>query len=74
MRIKVKVIPRAKNERIEKSEDGLKVYLNAPALEGRANLKLIEVLAHYFKTKKYNIQIIKGEKNREKIIEISEVS
>jgi hypothetical protein len=74
MRIKVKVIPRARLERIEEFQGGLKVYLRQPALEGRANSKLIEVLAGYFKTKKYNIRIIKGEKNREKIIEISEVS
>jgi len=47
------------------------VYLNEPAIEGRANKKLIELLADYYQTKKYNIKIIKGQKQREKIVEIN---
>ena len=61
-----------KPERVEASAEGLKVYISAPALEGRANKKLIEVLAEHFKIKKYNIEIIAGEKSRKKIIEIRE--
>jgi uncharacterized protein (TIGR00251 family) len=72
MQIKVKVVPNAKKERVETTAEGLKIYINTPALEGRANKKLIEVLAEHFKTKKYNIEIIAGEKSRKKIIEIRE--
>lgn len=72
MKLKVRVIPRAKKERIEKQEDGLKVYITEPAIEERANQKLIEVLADYFNTKKYNITIIKGKKQRDKVVEINE--
>lgn len=71
MTIKVKVIPRAKKEKIEEVEGAFKVYIKAPAIEGRANKRLIEIIAEYFKVKKYNINIIKGETNREKIIEIN---
>ncbi|MFA5271149.1 MAG: DUF167 domain-containing protein [Candidatus Omnitrophota bacterium] len=70
MTIKVKVVPRAKKEKIEKVEDVFKVYMTEPAIENRANKKLIEMIAEHFKVKKYNISIIKGLKNREKTIEI----
>ena len=72
--VKVRVAPRAKKTRIEVFHEGLKVYLNEPALRGRANKKLIEVLAQYYKTKKCRITIVKGLKQRDKIIRIDETS
>lgn len=74
MTIKVRVIPRAKKEKIEEFNEGLKVYVTAPAIEGKANKKLIEIIAAHFKVKKYNVAIIKGESSREKIIEINEAN
>lgn len=70
MRIKVKVIPRAKKEKIEKTDDVFKIYIAEPALENRVNKRLIEMIAGYFNTKKYNVNIIKGQSSREKVIEI----
>ncbi|UCG34918.1 MAG: DUF167 domain-containing protein [Candidatus Omnitrophota bacterium] len=72
MRLRVRVVPRAKKQRIEKEKDGLKVYLTEPATEQKANKKLIEILADHFHTKKYNITIVKGKKQRDKIVEINE--
>ncbi|MDD5194461.1 MAG: DUF167 domain-containing protein [Candidatus Omnitrophica bacterium] len=72
MQVKVKVITNAKKEKIEETQDGLKVYITVPAIAGRANKKLIEVLAEHFKAKKYNIEIVAGEKARKKIVEIRE--
>jgi uncharacterized protein (TIGR00251 family) len=71
MQIKVKVIPKAKREKVEEIEGALKVYLTAPAQEGKANKKLIEVLAEHFKIKKYNLEIIKGLKSKDKVIAIN---
>ncbi|MDD4954650.1 MAG: DUF167 domain-containing protein [Candidatus Omnitrophica bacterium] len=71
MTIKVKVIPRAKKEKIEEFNGEFKVYINAPAIEGRANKRLIELVSEYFKIKKYNISIIRGETSREKVLEIN---
>jgi len=71
MTIKVKVIPRARKEKIEEVENVFKVYIHEPAIENRANKRLIEMIAEHFKVKKYNINIIKGLKNREKTIEIA---
>jgi hypothetical protein len=72
VRLTVRVIPGAKKERIQPHGEVLKIYLTAPALEGRANKRLVEVLADYFTTKKSNITIIRGAKTREKIVEIEE--
>jgi uncharacterized protein (TIGR00251 family) len=72
--IKIKVIPRAKKESIKEELAGLKVYLTEPALEGRANKRLIELIAEHLHVKKYNITIVRGEHNREKVLEIRENS
>lgn len=74
MTIKIKVIPKAKKELIKEGASGLKVYLTQPALEGRANKRLIEMVAEHLHIKKYNITIIRGEHNREKVLEIREHS
>jgi len=66
----VKVSPRAKKTRIEPFGEGLKVYISEPAIEGKANKKLIEVLAEYYRVKKQSIKIIKGQKQRNKVIAI----
>ncbi|MCF7908006.1 MAG: DUF167 domain-containing protein [Candidatus Omnitrophica bacterium] len=71
MRIKVRVIPKAKKTRITQDKEVLKVYLNEPAIEGRANKKLFELLAEHFQVKKYQISIVKGQKQRDKIVEIN---
>lgn len=70
MKLNVKVIPNAKKERIEEDKDGLKVHITSAAIEGKANKKLIEVLAEFFNVKKYNIRIIKGQNQRQKVIRI----
>jgi hypothetical protein len=74
MKVKVKVIPKARKEKVEEFEGGLKVYLLQPPVKDKANRRLIEVIAAYFNTKKYNIKIISGHKQREKIIQIDEVN
>ena len=68
----MRVIPRAKRFRIEQSSDVLKVYITEPAVGGKANKKLIEVLAGYFNIRKYNLTIIKGQKQKNKVVEIND--
>jgi len=74
MKIKVKVIPGSKKEKIEEKEGFLKVYLNQPPQDNRANKRLIKILAKHFGVKKYTIDIIKGFNSRCKIIQIGESS
>lgn len=72
MKIKVKVVPKAKNEKIFKEEDFFKVYIKEAPEKGRANKRLIELLAEYFKVNKNKIRIIKGEFSREKFVLLDE--
>ena len=70
MRLSIRVIPRAKQNKVVEETGRIKVYLTAPPVEGRANQALIEVLAAHFQVRKGDIRIIRGEKSRDKIIEI----
>ena len=73
MKLNIKVIPRASKNRIVKEEGRLKVYVTSPAVDGKANKSVIELLAEHFKVKKRAVSIVSGKKNREKIVEISEL-
>ena len=71
MKINVKVLPSSSVESIEKIDDiTYKVKVSAPAQEGKANKRLRELLAQYFKVSKGNVNIIAGERSKVKIIEI----
>ena len=71
MEIKIKVIPNSSKSEVKDEGDLIKVHLTSPPLEGRANKELIGVLAKYFKVKKSQIEILRGAKNREKIIRVN---
>ena len=68
--INIKVIPNAKRNNVLEENDRFKVYVTALPVNGKANKSVIKVLAEYLKVKKRNIKIIKGNKSKEKIIEI----
>ena len=70
MRIALKVIPGAKRNEWKVQDDGIRVYLNAPAVEGKANAALIKFLAVHYGVKTSQIEIIKGLKSRHKVINI----
>jgi len=71
MKLNVTVIPNAKSyEVIKTDESNYKVRVDATAAEGKANRRLIEILAEHFNVSKSSIKILKGFKNRNKIIEI----
>jgi uncharacterized protein (TIGR00251 family) len=71
MRIRVKVIPKAKKSRIEQLPDGsLRVWVSAPAEAGRANAAVAEALAEHFGVPKRAVTILQGATRRTKLIEI----
>jgi uncharacterized protein (TIGR00251 family) len=71
----VRVQPRASKDEIAGVMDGaLKVRLQAPALEDRANLALCEYLAGLLKTPKSAVRILSGTRSRIKRIEIRGVT
>ena len=66
----IKVVPGAKKN-LFKCEDGrVKVYLTAPAVDGKANEALVVFLAEHYGVRRSQIEIIKGLKSRHKVINI----
>lgn len=70
MEINVKVITRAKINRVEKIGDIYIVRTTAVPDSGKANLAVQKWLAKYFSVSKSKVKILKGEKSRMKKIEI----
>jgi uncharacterized protein (TIGR00251 family) len=71
----VRVQPRASKDEIAGETAGaIKIRLQAPALEGRANDALIEFLAQLLKTPKGAVRILSGERSRVKRLEIRGVT
>ncbi|TAL24520.1 MAG: DUF167 domain-containing protein [Nitrospirae bacterium] len=68
--IKIKVIAGAKKKQIIESDGILKVYVNAPAVDEKANKAVIEILSEHFNVRKRAVKIIRGEKTREKVVEV----
>jgi uncharacterized protein (TIGR00251 family) len=67
----VRVQPRASKDEIAGVMEGaLKIRLQAPALENRANEALVEFLAHLLKRPKAAVRILGGERSRTKRVEI----
>ena len=71
----VRVQPRASKDEIAGVIDGaLKVRLQAPALEDRANIALCEFLAQRLGAPKSAVRILSGERSRIKRVEIRGVT
>ncbi|MBI4723344.1 MAG: DUF167 domain-containing protein [Candidatus Stahlbacteria bacterium] len=73
--IQVKVIPNAKKNEVKEVQphrEGmeLKVYVMAPPRNGKANKLLLEVLAKHFNVPKSRMSILRGEKARNKVLQI----
>ncbi len=70
MKIQVKVIPNSKEPRVREIEGVLRVKVDAPAKKGKANKRLVEILAKYLSKPKLSIKIIEGLTSKNKVIEI----
>ena len=73
--ISIKVIPRAsKNQIVGKEGDALKVRLNAPPVEGKANEALVKFLAETLGVSRSQIEIVAGHASRHKIVRVRGVT
>jgi len=69
--LEVRVQPRASRNEVAGVMDGaLKVRLQAPAVENRANEALCEFLAELLKRPKSAVRLLAGERSRVKRVEI----
>ena len=72
MKIYVLVKPNSKREGVEKIDDlHFIVRANAPAKEGKANKRVVELLSEYLGISKSGIALMGGNTSREKIFDIS---
>lgn len=72
-KIFVKVKPGSKIEKIKKIDDkNFEVWVKEPAKQGKANSRLLKVLADYFKIPLSKVKIVAGHTSKKKIIEINE--
>jgi uncharacterized protein len=72
MKVTVLVKPNSKMESVTQNQDGaLIVKVNAPPTEGKANKRVIELLAKHFNKPKSSIELLRGLAGKKKIFEIS---
>ncbi len=71
-RLKIKVCANSKKNSIEFFDESsdviLKVKINKPAVDGKANKAIIEYLSEIFNLPKSNISILSGEKSSQKCL------
>jgi len=73
--IRVRVLPRTSKNQIVGMDGGVfKVKLTAPPVEGKANKALVQFLAKKLGLPKRGIEIVSGERSREKSIRINGLS
>ena len=73
MRLVLEVIvkPRSSKESVRELGDGkLEVRVKAPPVDGKANERLIELIAEHFKVPKGNVSITSGKRSRRKLISV----
>ena len=71
MLIRVHVTPNAREARVVKvSNDYFEVRVDERAVDGRANKRLLEILAEHFKIQKSRISILKGTRTRTKLVQV----
>jgi len=71
MKIRIHVKPRSSREGVDANPDGsFVVRVNAPPVEGKANERVVELLADHFRVPKRNVRIAVGTRGRTKIVEV----
>ena len=72
MKVSVIVKPNSKKESVTVNEDGsLLVRANAPPVDGKANARVIELLAGHFGRPKSAVTLVRGSSGKKKVFEIS---
>ena len=71
MRINVRVIPRAKINRVEIQPDGIvRVHTTTAPTDGKATADVIKMLAEHYSVPKTSIKLIRGAASRDKVFEL----
>lgn len=71
MLISVHVTANSKEARVTKvGEASFDVRVDAKAADGRANKRLLEILAEHFDVPRSKLSIVRGTKSRDKMVEV----
>lgn len=69
--LKVRVVPNARRDEVVGAYGGaVKVKVQAPAMDGKANAALLEFLAGKLGVPERQLSLVTGEKSRDKVIAI----
>ena len=70
MRINVRVIPRAKLNRVEVQPDGtVRVHTTTAPTDGKATTDVIKMLSQHYNVPKTSIKLVRGATSRDKVFE-----
>lgn len=74
MKISVKIKPNSRyREEVVVNDDGsLMIYTKAPAIEGRANLAAVKLVAKYYGVAPSRVKLVRGATSRNKMFEIAD--
>ena len=73
--LSVRVVPRSPRDGVAEYEGGvLRIRLNAPPVEGRANSALVRFLARALGVPRSQVTLLSGETGRNKIVRVAGVT
>ena len=74
MKISAKIKPNSRHrEEVVANDDGsLTIYTKAPAIEGRANLAAIKLVAKHYGVAPSRVKLVRGTTSRNKVFEIAD--
>ncbi|MCR4881398.1 MAG: DUF167 domain-containing protein [bacterium] len=68
---RVKVVPNSSASKVvEANEEFVKIKLNSPPIEGRANKEVIELLSKVLDVPKTSIELVSGDKSKLKTLKV----
>lgn len=73
--LSIRVVPRSSREGVAGCEGGvIRIRLNAPPVEGRANEALVRFLARALGVPRARVSLVSGETGRNKIVRIAGIT
>ena len=71
IRFNLRVVPKSSKNILSVIDEGVvKLKINAPPIDGKANLACIKFLSDVFNVSKSQISIVSGDKSKTKVIEV----